>query len=383
MSAIFQQAVLESDVTKVKFLVKYTHGIRIDQANKNGLTALQQASLDGNLELVNFLLESGADLSLVDREGMTALHLASHAGHLEVVSLLVNSACANVNAKTDRGQKPIDVAKTDQVRALLSQVMLADNLKQRCNVTPSDHDWDNSGYSAKLTAPGSRYSISSASTDSGVSEDFVLPSPDTYFDTKYSSYSRTGSATSEQNPDQSQVYFNREKNEEERRAISSPVSSRNKSQSFSGKHDYSTIHEASAEETPIRTERTLSNPHERERYRRIHKLGPRDASRRKTVTFGENESRTISYEKFPEQKSFSFRRTPITRPALPSNWTCYGSEQAKTPSVEGVYWNKESITKSEASSTSQVFAHQSENNFPQDSKHRKHVLSGFFTKSMH
>ena len=102
MSAVFHQAVLDGDTTKVKFILKYGQGIRVNQPNKYGLTALQQACRDGNLALANFLLERGADLSFVDSEGRTALHLASEQGHLDIVSLLVNSACADVNARNGK-----------------------------------------------------------------------------------------------------------------------------------------------------------------------------------------------------------------------------------------------------------------------------------------
>ena len=105
MSVIFHQAVLEGDTTKVKFILKYGQGIRVNQPNKYGLTALQQACVDGNLSLANFLLERGADLKILDSEGRSALHLASEQGHLDIVSLLVNSACADVNARNSNGQE--------------------------------------------------------------------------------------------------------------------------------------------------------------------------------------------------------------------------------------------------------------------------------------
>ena len=181
MSAVFHQAVFEGDTTKVKFILKYGQGIRVNQPNKYGLTALQQACIDGNLSLANFLLERGADLKTVDSNGRSALHLAAERGHLDVVSLLVNSACADVNARNSNGEKPVDVAKNEQIRALLSQAMLSENFKQKCSLAQGCED----SYGFK-NVPGWRYSISSTSTDSGVSEDSSY-SHDSGFESRYPS----------------------------------------------------------------------------------------------------------------------------------------------------------------------------------------------------
>ncbi len=54
-----------------------------------GWTPLHGASKSGNLELVKFLIEEGADVNAPDEVGMTPLHLAAKHGHSEVVKLLI------------------------------------------------------------------------------------------------------------------------------------------------------------------------------------------------------------------------------------------------------------------------------------------------------
>lgn len=273
MASVFHLAILEGDVTKVRFLLKYSPGLRVDSVNKLGLTALQQAALDGNVDMVNFLLERGADLSCVDTEGRTALHFASQEGHLGVVSLLVTSACANVNAKTKQGYKAIDLAKTDQVRALLSQAMLTESFKRKCSLDEDDFD----AYLGYRNIPGCRNSLSSASTDSGVYDD-SCSSQDSAYDPKFYRSNRVSSLRgyptrysmiSEQDDSRG-----RSESVRVTRTAESPVNSILKSNSFSGN--------IAAKESIAERNRA-----EMQRYKRPQpKAYVRDARRRRTVTFG-------------------------------------------------------------------------------------------------
>jgi len=58
-------------------------------SNKDGSTALHQASYNGKLEVVKHLIASGADPNLKNRDGITVLQQASEQGHDEVVKHLI------------------------------------------------------------------------------------------------------------------------------------------------------------------------------------------------------------------------------------------------------------------------------------------------------
>ena len=64
--------------------------------------ALIQASSEGHLEFVKYLVSHGADVNTAVDDGLTALMIASTEGHLEVVKYLVNQG-ADVNAVDDEG----------------------------------------------------------------------------------------------------------------------------------------------------------------------------------------------------------------------------------------------------------------------------------------
>ena len=78
---------------------KTTNNINFDSYG----TALINEVRSGNLEIVQYLVENGANINAKDDDkGRTALMFASRDGHLEVVKYLVESG-ANINAKTDEG----------------------------------------------------------------------------------------------------------------------------------------------------------------------------------------------------------------------------------------------------------------------------------------
>jgi ankyrin repeat protein len=95
----------KGDLSLVKELIE-DYGIDINSATSDydGMTALISASKWGNLEIVHYLVEHGANVNAaMTTDGMTALMWACEKGHLEIVRYLVGHG-ANVNAaRTDGG----------------------------------------------------------------------------------------------------------------------------------------------------------------------------------------------------------------------------------------------------------------------------------------
>lgn len=64
----------------------------------------------GHVEVVNLLLEAGADINVADyTDGIDSLMLASQNGHNEIVKLLLEAG-ANVNQRNYRGGSPLHMA---------------------------------------------------------------------------------------------------------------------------------------------------------------------------------------------------------------------------------------------------------------------------------
>ena len=79
-------------------------GAQVGTANRYGIQPLSIASINGNADIVESLLEAGADPNTSQPEGETVLMTAARSGSVKVVDLLVSRG-ADVNAReTWRGQ---------------------------------------------------------------------------------------------------------------------------------------------------------------------------------------------------------------------------------------------------------------------------------------
>ena len=96
-------------------------------------TPLSEASLRGNLDVLELLLEAGAEVYPRDCKGATALHYAAFQGHADVAQLLIDNR-ANVSATASDGKTPLHFAanqgREEMIRLLLhhgAQLSAKDN----------------------------------------------------------------------------------------------------------------------------------------------------------------------------------------------------------------------------------------------------------------
>src|SRR3954447_6559637 len=88
-----------------------------DNENTFGVRPIHSASAVGDHASVRALLEAGANPNVAQQGGYTPLHTAAHNGDLELLRLLLEHGAEQ--APSDAGETPADMAKTDEVRALL------------------------------------------------------------------------------------------------------------------------------------------------------------------------------------------------------------------------------------------------------------------------
>jgi len=80
------------------------------RASQHGQTALMLAVSHGRLDMVDLLLEAGADLNIRDEDGSTALMCAAEHGHAEIVKVLMTHPDININATDNDGLSALSVA---------------------------------------------------------------------------------------------------------------------------------------------------------------------------------------------------------------------------------------------------------------------------------
>ena len=116
------------------------NGVDVNGKWLDGWTALHNASANGNLEVVNTLLSSGANVLATDDYGWTALHNASANGRVKVVNTLLSSG-ANILATIDDGYTPLHLAAFNNqydVCLVLLQHGASVEMKNKDNRTPLD-----------------------------------------------------------------------------------------------------------------------------------------------------------------------------------------------------------------------------------------------------
>ena len=96
-------------------------GAEPNLSDQNGNTALLYAAFRGHLDVVQLLLNRGADVNMADYYGTTPLHWAAEIGHKHVVKLLLDRG-AEPNKENRNGETPLIGAakgKKDIVQLLL------------------------------------------------------------------------------------------------------------------------------------------------------------------------------------------------------------------------------------------------------------------------
>ncbi|RXM30031.1 DNA damage-binding protein 1 [Acipenser ruthenus] len=111
----------------------------------------EEACIDENLEMVEFLVEHGANVNQPDNEGWTPLHAAASCGFTDIAGFLIKKG-ARVAAVNSEGELPLDVAQESAMERLLQaeikkqgvDVELARQEEKRLMLQDAQH-WVNQG----------------------------------------------------------------------------------------------------------------------------------------------------------------------------------------------------------------------------------------------
>ncbi len=106
--------------------------ININARDENGYTPLHRCVIRNNLELIQQLIQLGADPNTIDNDHRgTPLHSAAHFGYTEVVEILFNAG-AEINALNDDNETPLHIAleySNTEIAQLLLRLGAKANIK--------------------------------------------------------------------------------------------------------------------------------------------------------------------------------------------------------------------------------------------------------------
>ena len=92
----------------VEFLIQ--KGADVNAKDENGSTPLIYAAGDGQIKVVKYLIEHGAQMKYTDQHGNTPLHSAAEMNENLVLEYLIEKHGAQVNMKNEFGETPLHLA---------------------------------------------------------------------------------------------------------------------------------------------------------------------------------------------------------------------------------------------------------------------------------
>lgn len=114
-------AAYDGHIDLVELLIN--EGANLDTKTEYGSTALMAASIHNNSDVVSFLINSGANLDIQNNKGETALYVAAYEGQLKNIELLI-AKNANMDIKDNIGVTPLIISllnREENIAKLLIQ----------------------------------------------------------------------------------------------------------------------------------------------------------------------------------------------------------------------------------------------------------------------
>lgn len=102
--------------------------------------AIVAAAWDGFADLVEQLIDNGADINIQDETGQTALIAASDQGYFGIVELLLNRG-ANPNIKDKDGDSALDIARFKDHEEIV-KLFVAHGAEGRNGPSSKEQTWD-------------------------------------------------------------------------------------------------------------------------------------------------------------------------------------------------------------------------------------------------
>lgn len=129
-SLALQIASFHGNIEAVRQLISSGANVNMKTSKYPQNTALHDAVLGGQIEVVRFLLQNGAKQTVSDATGNSPLHIAAMQGNVPIAKILMASdgAAASLARCNGKNMLPVDLAGTAFIKSILEIGMRANNI---------------------------------------------------------------------------------------------------------------------------------------------------------------------------------------------------------------------------------------------------------------
>lgn len=121
-------AAAKNNLELVQLLIQ--HGANVNYRSPKNSTALHSACYHGNMQMVCYLIKHGANVNIIRCDDETSLSLSIQRGHQALVFYLVDQLQCDVNMCPNQGRSPLHYA-VEQKSAVLVQFLLEHGAKNQ------------------------------------------------------------------------------------------------------------------------------------------------------------------------------------------------------------------------------------------------------------
>ncbi|XP_069469495.1 ankyrin repeat domain-containing protein 12 isoform X2 [Ambystoma mexicanum] len=167
-------AAIRGDVTQVKELIRL--GANVNVKDFAGWTPLHEACNMGYYDIAKVLIAAGADVNTQGLDDDTPLHDAASSGHRDIVKLLLRHG-GNAFQANKHGERPVDVAETEELELLLKREIPISDDDESCTDSEEPQSFNLSSIDENIDSDGEKESLMNESkriTPSRVSRSSTL-----------------------------------------------------------------------------------------------------------------------------------------------------------------------------------------------------------------
>ena len=135
---IFHYAALNNQIYSILYFYEklqrfYKNNLIIDIPTELGITPLHFACFKGNKQIVDILLDLGADINAIDNDGNSCLHFAVNSNNVLLIKkLLIRGADKNI--KNKENQTALDLAQSKKLFNIVEVLRNKSFIEKKCNI---------------------------------------------------------------------------------------------------------------------------------------------------------------------------------------------------------------------------------------------------------